>query len=135
MPALSVCLLFTLCCVCAAPAEHNSAQDTNKIEVLSLLYKQVVALYQAGSYQQAIPIAQQLLKACEESFGPENRNTTADLSYLALLYKATGDCAKAEPLYQRALRIWEKALDPEHFFLSSGLHRDPPSFPAQGPYA
>jgi len=33
---------------------------------------------------------------------------------LAALYRATGDYAKAEPLYQRALKIGEKALGPDH---------------------
>ena len=33
---------------------------------------------------------------------------------LALLYDNQGQYAKAEPLYQRALAIWEKALGPEH---------------------
>jgi len=33
---------------------------------------------------------------------------------LAALYHATGAYAKAEPLYQRALKILEKVLGPEH---------------------
>ena len=36
------------------------------------------------------------------------------LNNLALLYRAQGQYAKAEPLYQRALGIREKALGPEH---------------------
>ena len=35
------------------------------------------------------------------------------LNNLANLYSAKGDYAKAEPLYQRALAIWEKALGPD----------------------
>ncbi len=31
----------------------------------------------------------------------------------ALLYRAQGHYAEAEPLYRRALAIWEKALGPE----------------------
>ncbi len=36
------------------------------------------------------------------------------LNNLAVLYKAQGRYAEAEPLYQRALVIWEKAPGPEH---------------------
>ncbi len=36
------------------------------------------------------------------------------LNNLALLYKAQGNYAEAEPLYRRSLAIWEKALGPEH---------------------
>jgi tetratricopeptide (TPR) repeat protein len=36
------------------------------------------------------------------------------LNNLASLYRATGAYAKAEPLYQRALAIYEKTLGPGH---------------------
>ncbi len=36
------------------------------------------------------------------------------LTNLAALYQAQGNYAEAEPLYQRALAIWERALGPEH---------------------
>jgi tetratricopeptide (TPR) repeat protein len=38
----------------------------------------------------------------------------ATLNNLAMLYSRQGQYAKAEPLYQRALAIWEKALGPDH---------------------
>jgi len=37
-----------------------------------------------------------------------------DLNNLAMLYKAQGKYSAAEPLYQRALAIDEKALGPDH---------------------
>jgi tetratricopeptide (TPR) repeat protein len=139
MKTLSGYLLITLCCACVAPAQTGSAQNTNKI---ALLFKQVETLYQAGSYQQAVPIAQQLLKACEESFGPENPNTAASLNNRATLYKTTGDYAKAEPLYQRALGIWEKALGAEHPYTAMSLNnlaalyrKMPPTDKAKTPWS
>ena len=36
------------------------------------------------------------------------------LNNLVMLYHAQGKYAEAEPLYRRALAIWEKALGPEH---------------------
>ena len=79
-----------------------------------LLNQQVLQLYQAGKYQEAILIARQLLEICEKVSGPEHPDTATSLNNLATLYESMVDYAKAEPLYQRALAIREKALGPEH---------------------
>jgi tetratricopeptide (TPR) repeat protein len=49
-----------------------------------------------------------------EKFGPQDNRLATSLNNLAELYRAQGKCAEAEPLYTRALAIWEKALGPEH---------------------
>jgi tetratricopeptide (TPR) repeat protein len=41
-------------------------------------------------------------------------NAAVSLNNLALLYQNIGECAKAEPLYQEALRIRRKVLGSEH---------------------
>ncbi len=46
--------------------------------------------------------------------GAEHRDVANSLNNLAELYRAQGNYAQAEPLYQRALAIWQKALGPEH---------------------
>ena len=38
-----------------------------------------------------------------------------------MLYRERGDYAKAEPLFQRALTIWEKTLGPNHLFVARSL--------------
>ncbi len=43
------------------------------------------------------------------------------LNNLAGLYHAQGRYAEAEPLYQRSLVIYEKALGPEHPYVAQGL--------------
>ncbi len=43
------------------------------------------------------------------------------LNNLAGLYHAQGKYAEAEPLYKRALAIWEKALGPEHPDVATSL--------------
>ncbi len=43
------------------------------------------------------------------------------LNNLALLYKAQGRYAEAEPLYKRSLAIDEKALGPEHPAVATSL--------------
>jgi CHAT domain-containing protein/Tfp pilus assembly protein PilF len=79
-----------------------------------LLREKVSELYQAGKFNQAVPIAQELLELCEKAVGPDHPGTAQALNDLALLYNTKGDYAKAEPLYQRALKIHEKALGRDH---------------------
>ena len=43
------------------------------------------------------------------------------LNNLAVLYRDQGRYAQAEPLFQRALAIWEKALGPEHPNVATAL--------------
>jgi tetratricopeptide (TPR) repeat protein len=43
------------------------------------------------------------------------------LNNLAALYRDQGRYAEAEPLYQRALAIWEEALGPEHPNVATAL--------------
>ena len=57
------------------------------------------------------------------------------LNNLALLYYAQGKYAEAEPLYQRSLAIWEKALGPEHPDVATSLNNLAALYRAQGKYA
>ena len=57
------------------------------------------------------------------------------LNNLAALYETQGQYAKAEPLYQRALAIREKALGPEHPDVAASLNNLAVLYHAQGQYA
>ena len=57
------------------------------------------------------------------------------LNNLAELYRATGRYAEAEPLYQRAIAIGEKALGPEHPDLATWLNNLAVLYQATGRYA
>jgi hypothetical protein len=81
---------------------------------LSSLNKQVTELYQAGKFNEAVPIAQEAVELSEKALGLDHPNTALALSNLARLYWFLGDYAKAEPLFQRALKIKRKALGPDH---------------------
>src|SRR5439155_693649 len=78
------------------------------------LDKEVTEVYQAGKFNEAIPIAQGAMELSEKALGPDHPDTASALNNLGELYRATGDYAKAEPLYQRALKIYEQALGPDH---------------------
>ncbi len=57
----------------------------------------------------------------EKALGPEHPDVATSLNNLAELYNAQGRYAEAEPLYKRALAIWEKVLGPEHPNVVAGL--------------
>ena len=46
----------------------------------------------------------------EKALGLDHPAIAGSLNNLAVLYRSLGRYAEAEPLYQRALAIWENAL-------------------------
>jgi len=76
------------------------------------LEKKVAALYQAGKYAEAIPLAQQLLAIREKALGPDHPDVATALNILGWLYDKDGRYADAEPLLERSLAIVE-ALGPD----------------------
>ena len=60
---------------------------------------------------------------------------SARLSEVAALYYNQGQYAKAEPLYQRALEIREKALGPEHPDVATSLNNLAELYRVRGQYA
>ncbi len=57
----------------------------------------------------------------EKALGPEHPDVAQSLNNLAELYRAQGNYAEAEPLYQRSLTIKEMALGPEHPAVATSL--------------
>ena len=58
----------------------------------------------------------------EEALGPEHPDTATSLNNLAEVLREQGRYAEAEPLYRRAITIFEKALGPEHPDTTSSLN-------------
>ena len=54
------------------------------------------------------------LRQREALYGPNHPNLADSLSNLAILYNQSGAYDKAQPLYERALRIYETAHGPAH---------------------
>lgn len=50
----------------------------------------------------------------QASFGPDHPEVARDLNNLAQLYQATNRLKEAEPLYTRALEIFETSLGRDH---------------------
>jgi CHAT domain-containing protein len=98
------------------------------------LNQQVIELYRAGRYGEAIPLATEALQIRETALGPEHPDVAQSLNNLAELYRLQGNYIAAEPLYQRALRIRETALGPDHPWVAFSLNNLASLYRVQGNY-
>ncbi len=93
-------------------------QETGEIpqpqDIVVMLNRLVVKVYQDGDYRTSLTIAEQTYRFAEQALGPEHPQTLGSVNNLALLYASQGRYGEAEPLYQRALAASEKVLGPEH---------------------
>jgi tetratricopeptide (TPR) repeat protein len=101
------------------------------------LNARVVALYRAGKFVEAVPLAQRALAILEKALPPNDPAIARSLNNLALLYKSQGRYADVEPLLKRSLAIKEKVVGPGHpsVALSLGnlaeLYREEGRYPNQ----
>lgn len=77
------------------------------------LKREADTAYAANNYGVAERGYLQALKQAE-SFGPNDLRVAENLHALVALYSTRGQFAKAEPLFERELRVKEKALGGEH---------------------
>ena len=87
------------------------AQGADELEALNA---QIVKLYRAGKYAEAIEIAKRSLAFSEKQLGPDHPAVGTALNNLALLYRAQGRYGEDEPLYKRSLALRKTALGPDH---------------------
>lgn len=120
--------------LCAVALCFSSASGQDSSDVREMVQK-IDELSSAGKFQEAIPIAEQVLKYCEKNYGPEHSETADSLNDLAFLYSSMGDYAKALPLYQRASKIREKALGPDHPYTAISLNNLAEVYRETGDYA
>jgi tetratricopeptide (TPR) repeat protein len=99
------------------------------------LFQRVVELYKQGKYQEAIPLAQQVLRLDQQEFGNESVETATGLNNLAEFYRLSGDYTKAEPLCSEALRIRRKILGNEALDTAQSLNQLAQIYQAEGNYA
>ncbi len=83
-------------------------------EDVEALTAQVLRLYQDGRWQEALPLAEQVLRTREAAFGPDHPDTAQSLNNLAELHRCLGDFSRAEPLFLRSLATFERTLGPDH---------------------
>jgi tetratricopeptide (TPR) repeat protein len=78
------------------------------------LNKRAMELRWAGQYSAAVPLAERYAEAMKSRHGAEAPQYATALNNVAMLYRTLGRYAEAEPMYQRALAIDEKALGQDH---------------------
>src|SRR5262249_49669184 len=87
----------------------------------------------AGHYNDAEKAFAQALAEAEK-FGPDDHRLAVALGNLGGVYWAQGKYAEAEPLFERAVAIDEKALGPDHRLLSVSIYDLANLYCAMGKY-
>ena len=77
--------MFAVCCALWV-APRLAAEEPTEADSLN---RHVVELYHAGKYQEAIPIARQVLEITEKMNGAEDPSIAGSLNNLAVLYRST----------------------------------------------
>ncbi len=70
--------------------------------------EKVIRLYDKGRYQEALPLAIQVVAWSRDRYGTSDPELSASLNALAMIYHALGQLDAAEPLHQEALEIRRK---------------------------
>lgn len=96
--------LLVLCLVLLGMAAPAEAQKVG----LAAQSAEIASLSRAGKYAEALLRAQAMVDALEKT--TNTRDLAAALSNLGQVYASLGRDADAEPLYKRALSLYEKAV-------------------------
>ncbi len=127
--AVSACLAAAL--TVTAPSSARAQQPAEA----AALNAQIVKLYHAGKYAEAIPLAQRALALREKALGRDHSDVAQSLNNLALLYNELGRNEQAAPLYRRALEIFERLLGPDHPELAISVNNLAALYRDMGRYA
>src|SRR5262249_44602667 len=95
-----VVVLFGLVALVASSGPLEA--QTKGTEDLDALTGEGGNLYQGGKFAEATEILKQSLGLAETKFGPNHPQVAKSLNNLALLYRAQGRYAEAEPLFKRS---------------------------------
>jgi CHAT domain-containing protein len=99
------------------------------------LNKQVVALFQAGRYGEALSSARRELALRKEVQGERHPDYASSLNNLAVLLERQGDYAAARPLHEKALAIRKEVLGERHPNYAGSLQNLALLLKSQGDYA
>lgn len=100
-----------------------TAEQAAALKEANSLSGKVVELYKAGKFDEALPLAENVLSIRERVLPANDRRIAEALANIASLRYAKGETDKAEKLYERALSICEAAGDQDSAFLVTLLKR------------
>ncbi|NEQ33022.1 MAG: tetratricopeptide repeat protein, partial [Leptolyngbya sp. SIO4C5] len=112
---------------------YATATEQTLADAISL-NQQMIQLYQAARYGEAIPIAEQVLALRRTTLEESHPAVAQSLNNLALLYQAQGRYVEAEPLYQESLEIRQTVLGESHPAVATSLNNLANLYQAQGRY-
>ena len=121
---MRVCSLALAALLLATAAHADEGVDA--------LNRRMMQLYTDGHYEDAIPLAAQIVASLEKSAGPGSREVASALNNEAELYSKLHRYADAEPLYQRSLAIRQAVLGPDHPDTVKSLNRLAELYHAEG---
>ena len=121
-------LILLLCVQTVAPGQKSPQQDSVKtdpqrdskeakraadaeLNEAARLYLQWNELFKQGRYAEALPLAQHMLELREKNLSADAPLIGQALNSLAATRQMMGDIEGIEPLYRRALEIYEKVGD------------------------
>src|SRR6266851_4248860 len=107
-------------------------QNLQEFETLN---KKATEPFNAGKYEEAIPLVQRVLSMREKAVGPDHPDVAESLRILAGLHTRQGRYGDAEPLYQRSLAIFEEAHGPDHPNVATSLNNLAGLYTRQGRHA
>lgn len=96
------------------------------------LNRRMMQLYGEGHYEEALPLAAQIVAQLEKSTGAGSREVASALNNEAELYNKLHRYEEAEPLYKRSLAIRQAVLGPDHPDTVKSLERLAELYRAEG---
>jgi tetratricopeptide (TPR) repeat protein len=99
----------------------EAALQAETLQRAEALNQQVLQLYQAGRYGEAIPIAEEALRIRRDLLPENHPDVAQSLHNLAETYRNQGRYREAEPLFQEALRIRRAVFGDSHVAVASVL--------------
>jgi tetratricopeptide (TPR) repeat protein len=93
------------------PVASDPTTPAPELAEAEALNSQVMSLYHAGYYKEAVPLANRVLLLREKILGPDHRLVAEALRNLSELFSAMGKSKEAMTAYQRYLTVFEKSID------------------------
>jgi tetratricopeptide (TPR) repeat protein len=97
------------------------AADKGVDQTIKSLEARIVELNGRGHYEEAVPLAKQVIELRRKKDGPEDRDYASALANLAMLDKSLGRYDEAQPLLEQSLAVRQKILKPSDPLISASL--------------
>jgi TonB family protein len=105
---LKTTLVLLILAFAALDASAGQGAARGEAAEADRLNADVVKLYRAGKYDEALPVARRVVELREKALGGDDVKVAYALANLGNIYARKGDHKEAEPLFARALAVAEK---------------------------